>query len=97
MSKIKKKNFIFVSLLLAIVCGLAYCLPTFINSKQISQTTGEMRWNYDEFNFVQKGVVGEGTDNTVRILCYDYSPPYELEQVLIADNLFVCEVHEERL
>ena len=43
MSKIKKKNFIFVSLLLAIVCGLAYCLPTFINSKQISQTTSAVR------------------------------------------------------
>ena len=35
MSKIKKKNIVIISLLLAIVCGLAYCLPTYINSKQI--------------------------------------------------------------
>ena len=43
MSKIKKKNFIFVSLLLAVICGLAYCLPSFINSRQISQTTSAIR------------------------------------------------------
>lgn len=43
MSKFKKKNFIFISLLLVIVCGLAYCLPNFINSKQISQTTSAVR------------------------------------------------------
>lgn len=43
MSKIKKKNFIFVSLLLAIVCGLAYCLPTFINYRQTSQTASTIR------------------------------------------------------
>lgn len=43
MSKIKKKNFIFVSLLLAVICGLAYCLPSFINYRQISQTTSAIR------------------------------------------------------
>lgn len=43
MSKIKKKNFIFVSLLLAVICGLVYCLPSFINSRQISQTTSAIR------------------------------------------------------
>lgn len=43
MSKIKKKNFIFVSFLLAIVCGLVYCLPSFINSKQTYQTTCAIR------------------------------------------------------
>ena len=43
MSKIKKKNFIFVSLLLAVICGLAYCLSSFINSRQISQTTSAIR------------------------------------------------------
>ena len=43
MSKIKKKNFIFVSFLLAIVCGIAYCLPSLINSKQICQTTSAIR------------------------------------------------------
>ena len=43
MSKIKKKNFIFVSLLLAVICGLAYCLPSFINSRQISQTASAIR------------------------------------------------------
>ena len=42
-SKIKKKNYIFVSLLLAIICGLAYCFPSFINSRQISQTVSAIR------------------------------------------------------
>ena len=43
MSKIKKGKFIFVSLLLSIVCGLACCLPNFINAKQTFQTTSVMR------------------------------------------------------
>lgn len=43
MSKIKKKNFIFVSLLLAVICGLAYCLPSFINYRQTSQTASAIR------------------------------------------------------
>ncbi len=43
MLKIKKKNFIFISLLLAAVCGLAYCLPNFINSRQTSQTASAIR------------------------------------------------------
>lgn len=54
MSKIKKRNFIFVSLVLAIICGLAYCLPTFINSKQISQTANVTRTievNQNEIDF----------------------------------------------
>lgn len=36
--KIKKINFVLISCLLAVVCGLAYCLPNFINSKQIART-----------------------------------------------------------
>lgn len=39
MSKIKKRNIIFISLFLAVVCGFAHCIPAFINTKQISQTT----------------------------------------------------------
>ena len=43
MSKIKKKNFVIISLLLAVLCGLMYCLPTFANAKNTLETTNAVR------------------------------------------------------
>mgnify|MGYP002532730888 CR=1 FL=1 len=43
MSKIKKKNFIFVSLLLVIICGFVCCIPSYIDSRQTAQETNAIR------------------------------------------------------
>ncbi len=55
MSKIKKSSFILFSLLIAIVCGFAYCLPTFINSKlnaqQATNATRTIEVKQNEIDF----------------------------------------------
>lgn len=43
MKKIKKRNIILTSIVMVIVCAVAYFVPTYLNSKQTAQTLSETR------------------------------------------------------
>ena len=93
--KIKKINFVIISCMLAIICGLAYCLPTFINSKQINTATTidrtiEVKQNeidyqsvFDEFE--NPSIITDGSITTFEgIKTFDLANYCELD--LVADT-----------
>ena len=91
--KIKKINFVIISCVLAIICGLAYCLPSFINSRQITTTsidrTIEVKQNeidyqsvFDEFE--NPSIITDGSIITFEgIKTFDLANYCELD--LVAD------------
>lgn len=93
--KIKKINFVIISCMLAIICGLAYCLPSFINSKQINTATTidrtiEVKQNeidyqsvFDEFE--NPSIITDGSITTFEgIKTFDLANYCELD--LVADT-----------
>lgn len=93
--KIKKINFVIISCMLAIICGLAYCLPSFINSKQINTGTTidrtiEVKQNeidyqsvFDEFE--NPSIITDGSITTFEgIKTFDLANYCELD--LVADT-----------
>lgn len=92
MSKIKKKNFIFVSLLLAIVCGLAYCLPSFINSKQISQTANvtrsiEVKQNEIDYQSIFDEFENAKLETEGSLTIFEGVKPISIDDLSALDNL----------
>ena len=92
MSKIKKRNLIFISLLLAIVCGLAYCLPTFINSKQISQTanvtrTIEVKQNEIDYQSIFEEFEDAKLETEGSVTTFEGVKPISIDDLSALDNL----------
>ena len=92
MSKIKKKNFIFISLLLAVICGLAYCLPSFINSRQISQTasairTIEVKQNEIDYQSIFDEFEDAKLETEGSLTTFEGVKPISIDDLLAIDNL----------
>lgn len=92
MSKIKKKNFIFVSLLLAVICGLAYCLPSFINYRQTSQTasatrTIEVKQNEIDYQSIFDEFENAKLETDGSLTTFEGVKPISIDDLSAIDNL----------
>ena len=97
MTKIKKRNFVIISLLLAVLCGLMYCLPTFVNAKYTLNSTSSVRTIEVEQNKINIQSVFEEFENAKletqgSITTFEGVKPITIEDLALIDNLSATDI-----